>query len=525
MARIAFILLSHKDPAGLIAQAERLTATGDYVAIHFDGRASDADYLRLVHALRDNPSVTFTRRRMKCGWGEWSLVAATLEALRAAEAAFPRATHFYMLSGDCMPVKSAAYAHAFLDRHDVDYIESFDFFASDWIKTGIKEERLTYRHWFNERTQKWLYYTSFAIQKRLGLRRAIPADLDVMIGSQWWCLRRPTVEAVLAFCDARRDVMRFFATTWIPDETFFQTIVRHLIPGREIRTRTLTFLLFSDYGMPVTFYNDHYQMLLAQDYLFARKISTDAVDLKVRLGELWRDERTDFTISGEGPGLFRFLTQRGRIGRRFAPRFWEAETSVGRDRVLLVIVSKKWHVAKRLAARIRELTGLPFVEYLFNEAQAGLPELGGVERSVSKRTRHRRALMRLLFDRYATDRMGICVDPSDMDLLRDFTGDRAETRILLVDVDFSDDYLRGHLKRIGLAADTTPPEVIDKLLPTVRNDLQLETERLADAGFAQFSRLRASVDPEVNAHAIAGFLEIGHAEAEAIARTEHLFAD
>ena len=31
MARIAFILLMHKDPQGVIDQARRLTATGDYV--------------------------------------------------------------------------------------------------------------------------------------------------------------------------------------------------------------------------------------------------------------------------------------------------------------------------------------------------------------------------------------------------------------------------------------------------------------------------------------------------------------
>ena len=44
-----------------------------------------------------------------------------------------------MLSGDCMPIKSAEFAHSFLDREEVDYIESFDYFNSDWIKTGIKE--------------------------------------------------------------------------------------------------------------------------------------------------------------------------------------------------------------------------------------------------------------------------------------------------------------------------------------------------------------------------------------------------
>ncbi len=78
-------------------------------------RASNAHYRMIRDALRDNPNVTFAKRRIKCGWGEWSLVQATLAAVQAAVDAFPRATHFYMLSGDCMAIKSAEYAHDFLD--------------------------------------------------------------------------------------------------------------------------------------------------------------------------------------------------------------------------------------------------------------------------------------------------------------------------------------------------------------------------------------------------------------------------
>ncbi|MFN3210505.1 MAG: beta-1,6-N-acetylglucosaminyltransferase, partial [Roseovarius sp.] len=226
MARIAFILLCHKDPDAIIRQAEMLTAVGDYMAIHFDARAKVEHYRRIRSALADNPNVTFARKRIRCGWGEWSLVQASLYAVEAAVEAFPRATHFYMLSGDCMAVKSAAYAHEFLDNDDADYIESFDFFESDWIKTGMKEDRLIYRHYFNERVQKRRFYTSYNLQKKLGLTRPIPADLQIQIGSQWWCLRRRTIEWILDFTRKRRDVMRFFATTWIPDETFFQTLVR-----------------------------------------------------------------------------------------------------------------------------------------------------------------------------------------------------------------------------------------------------------------------------------------------------------
>ncbi|WP_102225536.1 DUF5928 domain-containing protein [Acidimangrovimonas sediminis] len=525
MSRIAFILLCHKDPEGVIAQAERLTAAGDYMAIHFDARAAREDFAKIRAALKDNPSVTFARKRVKCGWGEWSLVQATLNAVESAVEAFPRATHFYMLSGDCMVIKSAEYAHDFLDREDVDYIESYDFFTSDWIKTGMKEDRLIYRHLLNERKHKWLFYKVLEAQRKLGLKRAIPADIEVQIGSQWWCLRRRTVEWILSFLRDRPDVVRFFRTTWIPDETFFQTLVRHLVPEPEIRSRTLTFLLFTDYGMPVTFYNDHFDLLLSQDYLFARKVSPDATELKARLGRLYATKGVYFPISNEGRDLFKFLTGRGRIGRRFAPRFWETEASLGRERELMIVTCKKWHVAKRLVERVRQVTNLPAIDYLFNEETTPLPDLGGIETTLEKRTRHRRALVRMLFDYYETNRLIICMDTANLDLMQDFYADRSTTRLLEIECDFSDDYLIGHARRIGLAGERTPPDTLARLLPTVRYDVKFESDRIRDAAFGGYQRLRESASVDENTYPLAQFLDVSEHKAREIAATEYLFVD
>ncbi len=535
MAQIAFILLCHKDPEAVIQQAGQLTAAGDFIAIHFDARAPDEAYARIRAALAPNPNVAFAARRLRCGWGEWSLVAATLLAVEAAERAFPRATHFYMLSGDCMAIKSAAFAHRLLDGADVDYIESFDFFESDWIKTGIKEERLRFRHWFNERGQKRLFYASLELQRRLGLARAVPADLQVMIGSQWWCLRRRTVEAVLRMTRQRRDVVRFFRTTWIPDETFFQTLVRHLVPDREIRARTLTFLIFSDYGMPATFHNDHYDLLLGQDYLFARKISPDAHELKARLGQLWASARDDFRISDEGRRLFQFLTGRGRVGRRFAPRFWDTEatgasgatgaTGGGRERELLVVACKKWHVAKRLVGSIKHHAGLPAIDYLFDEEATPLPDLGGIQSTLAKRTRHRRALVRMLFDFHGTQRLVICLDTANIDLLQDFFADRIATRLLEVECIFTDGYLLGHARRVGLAGERTAPGTAAGLLPTIRLDVLHESDRLRDAQFPHHHRISERASPEENAPALAAFLSVSPDLALRVAGTPWLFSD
>jgi hypothetical protein len=525
MAKIAYILLCHKDPEGIIAQAERLSAGGDYVSIHFDARARQVDFDRIKSKLDANPSITFARKRLKCGWGAWSLVDATLQAVRAAIDAFPRATHFYMLSGDCMPIKSAEYAHDFLDREEVDFIESVDFFKSDWIKTGIKEERLIYRHYFNERTHKTLFYASMQLQNKLGMSRRIPPDLQIQIGSQWWCLRRRTIEAILEFCSERRDVMRFFATSWIPDETFFQTLVRHLVPEQEIMTRTLTFLMFTDYGMPVTFYNDNYDLLLSQDYLFARKILPEATELKQRLGQLYAAKGVGFPISNEGRSLFDFLTGRGRIGRRFAPRFWETESSLGRERTLLMVICKKWHVAKRLVERIRQVTELAAVDYLFNEASTPLPDLGGIQTTIEKRTRHRRALVRMLFDYWEKDTLIVCIDPANVDLMQDFASDKSKVRLLELECDFTDDYLIGHARRVGLAGERTPQEVIDRLLPTIRYDVKFESDRIRDADFKGLFRIKQSASAEENAVSLAEFLDISIEKAREIAETEYLYVD
>jgi len=522
LVKIAYILLCHQDPEGVIRQTRQLAARGDYVAIHFDGRASAAQFDRIRTVLGDNESVVLAPR-VKCGWGEWSLVEATLNAVSAAVAAFPDASHFYMISGDCMPIKSAEYMHDFLAQSEKDYVESFDYFKSDWIKTGLKEERLIYRHFINERKHKSLFYSAMNLQKRLGLKRAIPRDLTVMVGSQWWCLRRRTIRSILDFCAERPDVMRFFRGTWIPDETFFQTLVRHLVPHAEIDARTLTFLMFSDYGMPVTFHNDQYDLLVGQDYLFARKISRDALDLKNRLGDLYSSGQKTFDITDEGRRLYAYVTQQGRHGRRFGPRFWERDATIGRDRELLVLVCKKWDVAKRLLGAIKRQTNIPGVEYLFDEMEAGLPHLGGIEDSLQKRARHRRALMRLLYDYYDTERLVICVDPGNIAPIRDFYADRCTTRMLDIECEYDTDYLIDHAKRTGLAGETTPLDALQRLTVTIREELLHERDQMVDAHFPNYHHISDHHGDRDNATTLSRFLGVSDDMAMEIAATPDLF--
>jgi hypothetical protein len=243
------------------------------------------------------------------------------------------------------------------------------------------------------------------------------------------------------------------------------------------------------------------------------------------LGVLWASERDDFKISDEGRKLFGFLTGRGRIGRLFARRFWEAEASLGRERELLIVECKKWYVAKRLVGSIKHHTNIPCIDYLFNEDDTDLPDLGGIQTTLSNRTRHRRLLMRMLFDYYETDRLIICLDTANLDLMQDFFNDRSTTRLLELECEFSDDYLMGHAKRVGLAGDQTADETMAQLLPTIRYDVVYESERIRDAGFENHSRLRELASPDENTPFIKDFLSVTEDVARGIAQTPYLLAD
>lgn len=484
MASIAYILLCHKDPEAILRKVACLTDAGDQVAIHFDKSAPPADYKRLREALAANPNVTFTSKRIRCGWGEWSLVKATLAGLRAARAAFADATHFYLISGDCLPIKPAWACRAFLDAQNKDFIECHDFFSSDWIKTGWKEERLIYRHLFNERTQTSWFYRSYTLQKWLGLRRSCPKDMQIMIGSQWWCLRRATVDKVLTYMDRHPGILRFFATTWIPDETFFQTLVAHVIPASQIESRSLTFLQFTDYGMPLTFCNDHHDMLTRQAALFTRKVSPDATGLHRKLLSHYTSNEPAPSSNGTGQRVIQYLTAQGRAGRRFAPRFWNEKQILRPGQSLKLILCKKWHVGKQILDELRDLSATPCLEYVFDEQACPLPDLGGYDATVERRFRHMRALLPALFETYETDTLVLCLDPSNIDVLRSLAQDQVD--VLDVACTFSKEDLIGHAERVGLATPETPELVLRDILSALRAELAQEADRTAAFRFPQY---------------------------------------
>ena len=131
----------------------------------------------------------------------------------------------------------------------------------------------------------------------------------------------------------------------------------------------------------------------------------------------------------------------------------------------------------------------------------------------------------MLFDYWQTDRLIFCIDPASTELMQDFYNDRAKVRLLEIECDFTDDYLVGHARRVGLAGDRTPQETINRLLPTIRYDVRFESDHIREFNFPGFHRIRQAATVDENTTPLADFLDIPVEKAREIAATEYLFVD
>jgi len=119
----------------------------------------------------------------------------------------------------------------------------------------------------------------------------------------------------------------------------------------------------------------------------------------------------------------------------------------------------------------------------------------------------------------------ICLDPANIALMQDFMTDRANARILELQCVFDDQYLVGHARRVGLATDDTPDEVIGRLLPTLRHEFADESIRIREQEFPRHWRVRQDRSPADNAIVLADFFDIDIEHGRELAETPYLFAD
>ncbi|MCV2867353.1 beta-1,6-N-acetylglucosaminyltransferase [Defluviimonas sp. WL0002] len=266
---VGFVMLCHTALDRAAAVARHWASAGAPVVIHVDTCVPKAEVDAMRASCAAHPGISFSRR-FRCEWGTFGLVRATQEAAARMLALHPEVQHVFLTSGSCLPLRPLGELQAYLDRQpQTDFIESVTTAEVGWTMGGLDAERFTLRFPFSWRRHRRLFDAYTRMQRKLGVKRRIPLGLIPHLGSQWWCLSRGTLSAVLN--DPNRPIYdRYFRRVWIPDESYFQTLVR--LHSTRIESRPLTLSKFDHEGRPHVFYDDHLQLLRRSDCFVARKI-------------------------------------------------------------------------------------------------------------------------------------------------------------------------------------------------------------------------------------------------------------
>lgn len=325
---LGFVMLCHT-ALGRAAQVARHWASrGCPVVIHVDKRVKPKAFDKLRADLADLADIRFSQRFV-CEWGTWGLVAATQTAAGLMLREFPAVRHVYLASGSCLPLRPVEELVAYLDeRPRTDFIESVTTEDVGWTIGGLNIERFTLRFPFSWRKQRRLFDAYVRLQRLMRFRRRVPAGLVPHLGSQWWCLTRQTLSAILDDPD-RAQWDRYFRRVWIPDESYFQTLVR--LYSSNVESRSLTLSKFDFQGKPHIFYDDHLQLLRRSDCFVARKIWPHADRLYATfLSDELRNQPRAEPNPGKIDRLFAKAVERrtkGRAGLYMQSRFpnsnWE----------------------------------------------------------------------------------------------------------------------------------------------------------------------------------------------------------
>ena len=239
------------------------------IVVHVDKKVGPTAYAKFVEALSDLKTVHFSKR-FNCDWGGWALVAATQEASEQLLERYPQLRHVYLASGACLPLRPVSELCTYLGaRPETDFIESSTTSDVPWTVGGLDQERFTLRFPFSWRRQRKVFDFYVRLQQRVGFKRRVPDEIVPHMGSQWWCLTRRTLAAILQD-PKRRTYERYFRRVWIPDESYFQSLAR--LHSSKIESRSLTLSKFDYQGKPHIIYNDHAPLLRRSSCFVARKV-------------------------------------------------------------------------------------------------------------------------------------------------------------------------------------------------------------------------------------------------------------
>ncbi|MDZ8108093.1 MAG: beta-1,6-N-acetylglucosaminyltransferase [Nostoc sp. DedQUE12a] len=302
--KIAYIILGHKSPDQIKRLVCKLNTEGVSFLIHFDKKSENKLYKKLVDEVSIFPNVYFIKR-YKIYWGDFSIVRATIEAIKEIFIKNISFDWVILLSGQDYPLKSnnqiqetlqtnedrlfishcvypAKESKVMNNTYRIDYyhINIFNIrlvFPGDLAFNTANESRIKRFIWLRWFSLVWLY-----LVKLFPIKRKFPEGFIPYVGSQFWCLSKDCITYIYNFILQNPGFVKFFNYVDIPDEMFFQTIILNSMFRDRVASENLFYIDWKNPNpkYPRTFVKNDFEILVNCQKLFARKFdATRDVDI------------------------------------------------------------------------------------------------------------------------------------------------------------------------------------------------------------------------------------------------------
>ena len=243
---ICYVILAHKYSPQVQQLVQRLNAKNCFFYIHVDATVSLEPFTTKLSILEN---VWFIKEREQGTWGGLGIVKATLNALHLISS-HQRKGYCILLSGQDYPLKNNQYILEYLQTNrGTNFADTWALPSERWYYGGMDRiqqykfdlasskqkyivipsiwSRLFHRHPAKNLRKVIKLLKSGVWPVRLLLPRRFPSGLKPFGGSQWWAITTETAEKIIFFVKNHRSYLHYHKFTLLPDEIFFQSLIRH----------------------------------------------------------------------------------------------------------------------------------------------------------------------------------------------------------------------------------------------------------------------------------------------------------
>jgi hypothetical protein len=264
-------MLVHKNPAQFARLIHALEMPGVVFYVHVDQKACLDDFRKSLADV--SAEVRFSASRFYINWGGFSTVLATLALMKECLRESLPTDRVVLLSGQDYPIKSNEQIASFFAAHvQNEFVSWWRLPSAAWQTEDGGKDRYQY-YWLIDAVH--LRYAEMFVgwQKRLGLKRRMSGFVSPVGGSQWFLLTAGCMHFILDYCGKNPMYLRFWRTTRLSDEMFFNTIVLNSEFASRVENSSLKYLdWLKGPEIPRILRLDDFPLIKESSHLFARKV-------------------------------------------------------------------------------------------------------------------------------------------------------------------------------------------------------------------------------------------------------------